>query len=83
MDQDQRKFKAINMRSPPGGGSPPGSLDGNGRRMQGPAGGINGIKSIHTRVAKGSQPFGKRDVFHELDTWQDRRGSIDAGGYSN
>jgi hypothetical protein len=50
--------------------------------MQTKAGGLAGIKSIHTRVAKGSRPAGKRDVFHEPDTLQDKRGSID-GAYSN
>lgn len=69
------KFDSLNMKSPQG------SLESNGR-VHG-VGGINGIKSIHTRVAKGPTSFGKRDVFNEYDQGPDKRGSIDSGGYSH
>jgi hypothetical protein len=50
--------------------------------MFGAPGGINGIKAIDTRVAKGTKSFGKRGAFQELDAVQDKRGSIDSGAYS-
>ena len=51
--------------------------------MYGGPAGINGIKAIDTRVAKGgSKSFGKRGAFQELDAVQDKRGSIDSGAYS-
>lgn len=63
------------------GTSPPGAFDATERRL--PAGGIHGIKSIHMSVAKGSKHLGRKEVFQDLDTLQDKRGSIDSGPYSN
>ena len=34
-------------------------------------------------VAKGSKQIGRREVFQDLDTLQDKRGSLDSGPYYN
>lgn len=82
MEPDQRKFKTINSRSPASGASASESRDGNGRRAFGAPNGINGIRAIDTRVAKGSNQRGTRGAFQALDGAQDGRGSIDSGAYS-
>lgn len=43
--------------------------------------GLHGIKSIHTRVAKGPTIKGRRDVFNEQDHLKEH--SIDSGIYEN
>ena len=43
--------------------------------------GIHGIKSIHTRVAKGPTIKGRRDVFNEQDHLKEQ--SIDSAIYDN